>query len=214
VARPVASITRDMNLIEQAKSGDSQALAELYLQHKDMVFKVCYSMTLNASDAEDYTQDTFVAVLRFIHAFKEESKFSTWLHRIAVNTVLMHKRRQKELLPLDGLDTGLDPAWLRVKDIQLAGAVDRLSIQKALDALPRGYRRVFELRLLEGLSVEDTSIVMGVTTGGVKSQLHKARERMREELSNESKRTTTCPLHGEGVSISNLSREQMQGALS
>jgi RNA polymerase sigma-70 factor (ECF subfamily) len=144
-------------------------------------------MTNNAAEAEDLTQDAFLQVFRKIATFRGDSAFSTWLHRIAVNTVLMHFRKKSLCqVSLDEPYSNSDGAKIRreygTKDNRLAGCVDRVALAWAIKELPHGYRTIFLLHEVEGYEHQEIAEMLGCSVGNSKSQLHKAKLRIRELL--------------------------------
>jgi RNA polymerase sigma-70 factor, ECF subfamily len=174
------------DLIKRAQEGDSDAFGILFHTHKARVYSVCLRMTSNIAEAEDLTQDAFLQVFRKIRKFRGDSAFSTWLHRIAVNTVLMHFR--KRLLSQVSLDEpyNSDGAKLRheygTRDKHLAGCIDRVALARAMKQLPPGYRTIFLLHEVEGYEHQEIAEMLSCTVGNSKSQLYKARLRFRELL--------------------------------
>jgi len=172
--------------IERAKQGDGTAFEILYNLHKRRVYSLCLRMTANTAEAEDLTQEAFLQLFRKISTFRGESAFSTWLHRMSVNVVLM--RLRKKGLPIVPLDDPLESEEDATKkepgaaDLRLSGAVDRLEIQRAIDALPPGYRSIFVLHDVEGYEHNEIAGLVGCSIGNSKSQLHKARMKLRELL--------------------------------
>jgi RNA polymerase sigma-70 factor (ECF subfamily) len=172
--------------IERAKQGDGDAFQTLYDLHKRRVYSLCLRMTANAAEAEDLTQEAFLQLFRKIGTFRGESAFSTWLHRMAVNVVLM--RLRKKNLPIVPLDDPLETEEETSKkepgapDLKLTGAVDRLQIQRAVDDLPPGYRTIFVLHDVEGYEHNEIAELVGCSIGNSKSQLHKARMKLRDLL--------------------------------
>jgi RNA polymerase sigma-70 factor (ECF subfamily) len=172
--------------IERAKQGDGDAFETLYDLHKRRVYSLCLRMTANAAEAEDLTQEAFLQLFRKIGTFRGESAFSTWLHRMAVNVVLM--RLRKKNLPIVPLDDPLETEEESSKkepgapDLKLAGAVDRMQIQRAVDDLPPGYRTIFVLHDVEGYEHNEIAELVGCSIGNSKSQLHKARMKLRDLL--------------------------------
>jgi len=137
-------------------------------------------MTGNSAEAEDLTQDVFVQVFRKLDSFRGESTFTTWLHRLTVNQVLMHLRKnyvKKEQLTEDG-EMPSEIMFDRNR-INSSPVLDRLALDEAIVQLPRGYRIVFVLHDLEGLEHREIASLLGCSIGTSKSQLHKARMRMR-----------------------------------
>ena len=172
--------------IERAKQGDGDAFETLYDLHKRRVYSLCLRMTANAAEAEDLTQEAFLQLFRKIGTFRGESAFSTWLHRMAVNVVLM--RLRKKNLPIVPLDDPLETEEESSKkepgapDLKLTGSVDRMQIQRAVDALPPGYRTIFVLHDVEGYEHNEIAELVGCSIGNSKSQLHKARMKLRDLL--------------------------------
>ena len=140
--------------IEQAKLGDSEAFEVLYNLHKRRLYSLCLRMTANTAAAEDLTQEAFLQLYRKIATFRGESAFSTWLHRMAVNVVLMQLRKKSlPVVPLeDTLETEEEAPRkeLGALDPALAGSLDRLQLQRAVESLPPGYRMIFLLHDVEG----------------------------------------------------------------
>jgi RNA polymerase sigma-70 factor (ECF subfamily) len=144
-------------------------------------------MTNNAAEAEDLTQDAFLQVFRKIASFRGDSAFSTWLHRISVNTVLMHFRKKSLCqVSLDEPYSNEDGAKVRrefgTRDNDLAGCVDRIALARAMKDLPPGYRTIFLLHEVEGYEHKEIAEMLGCSVGNSKSQLHKAKLRIRELL--------------------------------
>jgi RNA polymerase sigma-70 factor (ECF subfamily) len=172
--------------IERAKQGDAEAFEVLYNLHKRRVYSLCLRMTANTAAAEDLTQEAFLQLFRKIATFRGESAFSTWLHRMAVNVVLMQLR--KKGLPVVSLEETMDTEEettrkeLGALDPALAGSVDRLQLQRAVEALPPGYRMIFVLHDVEGYEHNEIATIAGCSIGNSKSQLHKARMKLRELL--------------------------------
>ena len=172
--------------IERAKQGDAQAFEVLYSLHKRRVYSLCLRMTANTAAAEDLTQEAFLQLFRKIATFRGESAFSTWLHRMAVNVVLMQLRKKGlPVVPLeDTLDTEEEAPRkeLGALDPALAGSLDRLQLQRAVEGLPPGYRMIFLLHDVEGYEHNEIAGMVGCSIGNSKSQLHKARMKLRELL--------------------------------
>jgi RNA polymerase sigma-70 factor (ECF subfamily) len=177
----------EADLIERAKHGDAQAFQSLYDKHKRRVYSLCLRMTSNTAEAEDLTQEAFLQLYRKIGTFRGESAFSTWLHRLSVNVVLMHLR--KKSLPVVSLEETTQPGEedtpkkdFGAEDLALAGSIDRLQLQKAVDDLPPGYRTIFVLHDVEGYEHNEIATIVGCSIGNSKSQLHKARMKLRDLL--------------------------------
>ena len=183
----LASDSAEAELIEKAKLGDAQAFQALYDKHKRRVYSLCLRMTSNTAEAEDLTQEAFLQLYRKIGTFRGESAFSTWLHRLSVNVVLMHLR--KKSLPVVSLEETTQPGEddtpkkdFGAEDLALAGSIDRLQLQKAVDDLPPGYRTIFVLHDVQGYEHNEIAQMVGCSIGNSKSQLHKARMKLRDLL--------------------------------
>ena len=144
-------------------------------------------MTGNTAEAEDLTQEAFLQLYRKISTFRGESAFSTWLHRLTVNVVLMHLR--KKGLPSVSLEEAMEPQQedgprrdLGSRDTVLAGSIDRLNLERAIESLPPGYRVIFVLHDVEGYEHNEIAEMMGCSIGNSKSQLHIARLKLRDLL--------------------------------
>jgi RNA polymerase sigma-70 factor (ECF subfamily) len=180
---------RDPNeaeLIERAKQGDAQAFQALYDKHKRRVYSLCLRMTANTAEAEDLTQEAFLQLYRKIATFRGESAFSTWLHRLSVNVVLMQLRKKSlPVVSLEETTQGEEDTPKKdfgAEDLALAGSIDRLQLQKAVDDLPPGYRTIFVLHDIEGYEHNEIATMVGCSIGNSKSQLHKARMKLRDLL--------------------------------
>jgi RNA polymerase sigma-70 factor (ECF subfamily) len=177
-----ARVANKATLVQRAQRGDAEAFAALFQSHKSRVYSVCLSMTRNVAEAEDLTQDAFLQVFRSIGNFRGESAFSTWLHRVAVNTVLMkHRRRTPVTLSLDEpVSPGsTQPRELGKSDPSLSGAIDRISLLRAMQALPPGCRTIFGLHEAHGYQHHEIAELLNCSSGNSKSQLHKAKKKMR-----------------------------------
>jgi RNA polymerase sigma-70 factor (ECF subfamily) len=145
-------------------------------------------MLKNTAEAEDLTQETFLTVFRAIHTFRGHSAFSSWLHRVTMNCVLMHIRRKAlatvslEEIIKRSEEIGSPRKELSQSDLRLKGLIDRISIEKAIAALPAGLRRIFMLYDLFGCEHGEIADILDCSAGTSKSQLHKARRRLRELL--------------------------------
>jgi RNA polymerase sigma-70 factor, ECF subfamily len=177
--------------IRLAQAGDAAAFEFLYRLHSRRVYALCLRMVNNPSDAEDLTQEAFLQLFRKIGTFRGESAFSTWLHRMTVNVVLM--RLRKKSLPVASLEETTDPddetggprKDIGAPDLRLSGAVDRVNLERSVAKLPPGYRTVFVLHDVQGYEHNEIAEIMGCSVGNSKSQLHKARTRLRESLQEE-----------------------------
>jgi RNA polymerase sigma-70 factor (ECF subfamily) len=181
----------ETQLIARAQQGDEAAFEALFNTHKRRVYSLCMRMTSGAAEAEDLAQEAFLQLFRKISTFRGESAFTTWLHRLVVNVVLMHLRKKGiQQVSLDEPDTSQDEPVKRDygdNDRRLMGSLDRIRLTKAIESLPQGYRTVFVLHDVEGYEHNEIAQIMNCSIGNSKSQLHKARLKLRELLrSNEA----------------------------
>ena len=177
----------ERSLIQRAQAGDDQAFAALFEQHKKRVYSVCLLMTKDVAEAEDLTQEAFLQVFRTIGTFRGDSAFSTWLYRIAVNTVLMKLRRQKNKVTVSlsepvSHDAPSVTHDLGRRDPNLAGTIDRIALLRAIASLPEGCRKVFALHEIDGYQHHEIARLLRCSIGNSKSQLHKAKLKMRDLL--------------------------------
>lgn len=183
--RKVSSIEMtESEVISKAQAGDMSCFEMLYLRHKRRVFSLCLRMTGNYAEAEDFTQEAFLQLYRKIGSFRGESAFSTWLHRLSVNIVLMHFRKKgiSQVSLQDNLDSENDDLPARefgMRDDVLHGSVDRMTLEWAIGELSPGYRMIFVLHDVEGYEHNEIAEMLGCSTGNSKSQLHKARMKLR-----------------------------------
>src|SRR6266850_2161631 len=184
--KPDSSSFRDA--IRLAQQGDAAAFEIIYQRHCGRVYALCLRMLRDPVEAEDRAQEVFIQLFRKIHTYRGESAFSTWLHRLTANLVLMHLRRKKpisiSLDEIDGSDEGDDRPRNEIgaPDPRLTGLVDRVTLQSAIEQLPRGYRKIFTLYDVQGYDHREIAKILGRSVGNSKSQLHKARKRLRELL--------------------------------
>jgi RNA polymerase sigma-70 factor (ECF subfamily) len=170
----------DYELAQSAAIGVTSALGDLYERHNQRVYALCLRMTQNPAEAEDLTQEVFIHLFRKIGSFRGESQFSSWLHRLTVNLVLMHFRHRatsRERIP-DDIEAKTS-AFEKGKQTVARQAVDRIALDAALQQLPAGNRLVFELFDIEGYHHREIAVLLGCTVGTSKSQLHKARKKLR-----------------------------------
>jgi RNA polymerase sigma-70 factor, ECF subfamily len=178
----------EADIIRRAQQGDAEAFGILYQRHKSRVYALCLRMTKNTAEAEDLTQDAFLHVFRKLAAFRADSALSTWLYRVTVNTVLMHFRKKSLCTvsadkPNDSEhDRNPSPREFQSTDVRLTGCVDRIALNRALAELPLGYRKIFLLHEVAGYEHREIATFLGCSVGNSKSQLHKARQRIRELL--------------------------------
>ena len=182
----------DTDVLARAQAGDHQAFAQLYTLHKRRIYSLCLRMVGNVAEAEDLTQEAFLQLHRKIATFRGDSAFSTWLHRLAINVVLMQLR--KKGLSLISLDEAMEPnpeegpsRSFGAPDLALTGAIDRLVLERAIGDLPAGYRLIFILHDVEGFEHNEIASMLECSIGNSKSQLHKARLKLREALRMQSR---------------------------
>lgn len=174
--------------IRRAQQGDAGAFERIYRLHSRRVYALCLRMVGNTAEAEDLTQEAFLQLFRKIGTFRGESAFSTWLHRLAVNVVLM--RLRKKTVAATSLDEQSEPddessaprKDVGMEDLRLSGSVDRVNLERAVQQLSPGYRSVFVLHDIQGYEHNEIAAIMKCSIGNSKSQLHKARMRLRELL--------------------------------
>jgi len=173
----------DFDLAKVAANGNMVAFEEIYKRHHRRVYSICLRMLQNASEAEDLTQDVFIQLYRKIGSFRGDSAFTTWLHRMTVNQVLMHFRKRTvkyekvtdEGETPDQVVTGsVNPAKMQI--------VDKIALENAISQLPTGYKNVFVLHDVEGFEHEEVARILGCSVGTSKSQLHKARLKLQKLL--------------------------------
>lgn len=176
----------DIELARRAGAGDAEAFEELHRRYRRLVYSIALRMTGDCADAEDLTQDSFLSLFKKIGGFRGDSTFATWLHRLTTNQVLMHFRRRR-CRPEDQTADGEMPEPQAARPFGSIPVVERIAIEKAIDALPAGYRAAFILYDVEGYEHAEIARLMNYSEGNSKSQLHKARARLREML---TQRTT------------------------
>ena len=172
----------DYRLARSVANGNLNALGELYERHFRQVYAVCLSMTRNPSEAEDLTQDVFVHLVRKIGSYRGESRFSTWLHRLTVNLVLMHMRRPSRREQANGDYENVHSILPRLRPNGSMQVTDRIALQLAVGQLPRGCRAVFVLFAIAGYKHDEIAKLLGCSEGTSKSQLHRARMKLKRIL--------------------------------
>jgi RNA polymerase sigma-70 factor (ECF subfamily) len=173
----------DLSLAQAAGWGDMGAFEELYNRHHRRVYSLCLRMLQNPVEAEDLTQEVFIQLYRKIGSFRGDSAFTTWLHRMTVNQVLMHFRKRSVKFektteegetPIQVVSGTEDPNRMKI--------IDKIALDNAIEQLPPGYRSVFVLHDIEGYEHEEIANLLGCSVGTSKSQLHKARLKLRRLL--------------------------------
>lgn len=171
-----------------AQAGDAAAFEEIYRLHSRRVYALCLRMSGSPADAEDLAQDAFLQLFRKIHTFRGESAFSSWLHRLTANVVLMRFRKKKPVTQsLDEISRPDDEKGgihneIGGPDLRLRGVFDRFNLDAAIGKLPEGYKAMFVLHDIHGYEHNEIAEILGCSIGNSKSQLHKARKRLRQLL--------------------------------
>ena len=174
--------------IRLAQEGNAAAFEQLYRRYSGRVYCLCLRILKNDSEAEDLTQEAFLQLFRKINTFRGEARFSTWLHRLTINLVLMGLRKKRH--PEVSLDATLESDEEDSRpliefggpDLRLSGVIDHVNLTRAIEQLPDGYREVFILHDVEGYEHHEIADILGCSSGNSKSQLYKARLRLRELL--------------------------------
>ena len=184
-ASPEASLGRDASLAARAQRGDMDAFEALYREHAGRVYALCLRLTADKVKARELTQDVFVRAWDALPQFRGDAKLTTWLHRIAVNAMLMQRRSDARRLSRISLaDDDADDA-----DASRAGATlprdvgSAIDLERAVAALPPGVRRAFVLHDIEGYSHEEIARMTGLAAGTLRAQLHRARQLLMKTLS-------------------------------
>jgi len=181
-AATVAAVTEqglldEQSWVERAQQADTTAFEALYRMHVDKVYGLCLRMTGNVAEAEDCTQEAFIQAWNKLSKFRGDSAFSTWIHRIAVNTVLGRIRKSQRERDRIQAVTDISPVRETVGD---SGNFEDL--QQAVDDLPTGARHVFVLHAVYGYSHDETGDMLGIATGTSKAQLHRAKRLLAQQL--------------------------------
>jgi RNA polymerase sigma-70 factor, ECF subfamily len=175
-------------VIRLAQQGDLKAFELIYRLHSPRVYALCLRLVRDPVEAEDFTQDVFLQLFRKIHTFRGESAFSSWLYRLAANVVFMRFRKKR--LTMSSLESPTESddeissthVQIGITDLRLSGLFDRLNLQAAINQLPEGYRAMFILHDVYGYEHNEIASIFECSVGNSKSQLHKARKRLREVL--------------------------------
>lgn len=173
----------DFQLAQAASNGDIFAFEETYNRHHRRVYAICLRMLQNTAEAEDLTQDVFIQLYRKIGSFRGDSAFTTWLHRLTVNQVLMHFRKRNVKFEKT-TEEGETPVQIvgGTENPNKMPVVDKIALENAIQQLPTGYKNVFVLHDVEGYEHEEVARILGCSVGTSKSQLHKARLKLRKLL--------------------------------
>jgi RNA polymerase sigma-70 factor, ECF subfamily len=181
------SSSNDFALAQSATKGNMPAFEELYNRHHRRVYSLCLRMLQNTAEAEDLTQEVFIQLYRKIGSFRGDSAFTTWLHRMTVNQVLMHFRKRTVKFEKT-TEEGETPVQIVIgtENQSRMPIVDKIALESAIAQLPNGYKNVFVLHDVEGYEHEEVARILGCSVGTSKSQLHKARLKMRKLLQKKS----------------------------
>jgi RNA polymerase sigma-70 factor (ECF subfamily) len=185
------SAAEDQRLIGECLQGRPAAFGELVRRYQDRLYNTAYRLTGNAEDAQDVVQEAFLNAYQSLGSFKGDSLFFTWLYRIAVNTAISLKRKQRVALSIHGgpgQEGGVEPAdrsEASRPDHPLEQAEEDRRVQRALDRLSPEHRAVLVLKEIEGQKYEAMAETLGVPIGTIRSRLHRARLELRELLSRE-----------------------------
>ncbi len=171
----------DFELTQMAGSGNLAAFEKLYAKYHRRTYSLCLRMTNNVAEAEDLTQEAFIQLFRKIGSFRGDSAFTTWFHRLTVNQVLMYFRKRSvknEKTTEDG-EMPEEVVKTNKKYQSQTPILNRMDLKKAIAELPPGYRSVFVLHDVEGFEHTEVARILGISVGTSKSQLHKARLKLR-----------------------------------
>ncbi len=177
----------DIELCKLAADGSLAAFEIIYQRYHRRTYSLALRMTQSQTEAEDLTQEVFIQLFRKIGSFRGDSAFSTWLHRMTVNQVLMHFRKRSVKnektsedgeIPEQAVPGSINPSKMQV--------IDKIALKNAIAELPSGYKKVFILHDIEGFEHEEVARMMGISVGTSKSQLHKARLKLRTLLAKQA----------------------------
>lgn len=195
----------DLQLATQISAkGDMSSFEELYKKYFKKVFFICLKMTVNGPDAEDLAQEVFIHIQRRLKSYRGDASLSSWLHRVTVNHVLMRLRKKSvssELTTPDGImPENYDARYINAT----SPVINRIALNDAIKQLAKGYRQIFLLHDLLGYMHEEIAIKLRISMGTSKSQLHKARLKLREYLYNGS----LASVKKSDISLSKLSQHK------
>jgi RNA polymerase sigma-70 factor (ECF subfamily) len=171
------ALTDEADWIAKAQKSDANAFERLYRMHVDRVYGICLRMTGNVAEAEDCAQDAFIQAWNKLDLFRGDSAFSTWLHRIAVNSVLGRIRKSKR--ERDRIQIAFEQSS---SPVSVADDGEMRDLSDAVDRLPEGARHVFVLHAVYGYSHEETGKMLDIAAGTSKAQLHRARRLLAQQL--------------------------------
>lgn len=177
VTTPPDTVADEAALIGRAQKADARAFERLYRLHIDRIYGLCLRMTGNVSEAEDCAQEAFIQAWKKLGKFRGDSAFATWLHRIAVNSVLGRMRKSKR--ERERIEAAADVA---APTLETGDSGELRDLSQAVQRLPDGARHVFVLHAVYGYSHEETGDMLGIASGTSKAQLHRARRLLAEQL--------------------------------
>lgn len=176
-ARSMLEIPSTAELVQRAQNGDQGAFEHLYRQNAGRVYALCLRMSADPARAEELTQAVFVRAWQKLSDFRGDAAFSSWLHRIAVNTTLQGRRGARRRIARNDAYASTSPRVTQPRDVSA-----RIDLERAIGCLPSGARTMFVLHDVEGYRQEEIADMLSVAVGTVKSQLHRARRLLREAL--------------------------------
>lgn len=181
------AILQDRELASKIASGDVYAFEDLYKRDHSRVYAICFRMTKNKSMAEDLTQDVFIHIWKKISTYKGDSQLSTWIFRMTVNAVLMHFRKKHVRLEKDSLEDNTPEINIaRSKGYNDPDNLSMLELLKAISSLAPGYKSVLILKDVYGFQEQEAAEILGCSKGTIKSQVHKARIKVRQYLTKKA----------------------------
>ena len=183
---------KKLDEIQPLIEDDQKTFHELYQKYHERVYSICFRMTKNASESEDLTQDVFIRLFQTVGSFRGESAFTTWLHRLTVNLVLMHFRKRKRR-PDQIDEKGELPAYIvpGSQDPKRMRIVDHILLSEILTKLPEGYRQAIILHDIQGLQHKEIAETRGRSVGTSRSQLHRGRVMLRELIAGRSQQVNS-----------------------
>jgi RNA polymerase sigma-70 factor (ECF subfamily) len=188
-SKPVGDVRNaDLELVSRIRTGDGNAFEELYRQHATRLYNLAYRMVGGPTEAEDLLQDILLLVYRKVGSFRGDSSLGTWLYRLAMNHCLdvLRSKQARMGLQTDSLDeegaAEVPASGFQATSAKQIGAVSRMDLERAIDTLPPACRAAFLLHDVEGFGHEEVGSILGISEGTSKSQVHKARLRIRQYL--------------------------------
>ena len=170
----------DYELAQRAAQGDEESFNEIYLANKQVVYSLCLKMTKSPEQAEDMAQNTFLEIFRKIKTYKGNSRLSTWIYRLTVNEVLMSFQRKSHIVSsIDDEEKPIEPSYKITPELKIL-------LDSCIDQLPEGYRKIFELKEIEGFEHLEIAALLGISEGTSKSQCHKARLKLQKLINRKA----------------------------